>query len=82
MDIHKNATDFINNNSDEAASMIPSDIVSDVEVEKEALSSFPFISGLSDDYKQDIMEFMELEVDLGVLKKPISEENIFWEDSN
>ena len=82
LDIHKNATDFVNNNSDEAASMIPSDIVSDVEVEKEALSSFPFISGLSDDYKQDIMDFMELEVDLGVLKKSISEENIFWEDSN
>lgn len=77
--IHKNATDFINNNTDEAASMIPSDIVSDVEVEKVAISSFPFISGLDDSFKKDVMDFMNLEVDLGVLKGPISQDKIFWE---
>ena len=79
--IHENATDFINNNSDEAASMIPSDIVSDVEVEKVAISSFPFISGLDDSFKQDVMDFMNLEVDLGVLKQPISQDKIFWDGS-
>ena len=79
LDIHKNATAFINNNSDEAASMIPSDIVSDVEVEKEAISSVPFISGLDDSFKQDVMDFMNLEVDLGVLKGPISKDKIFWD---
>jgi NitT/TauT family transport system substrate-binding protein len=81
LDIHKNATDFINNNTDEAAGMIPSDIVSDVEVEKTAIASFPFISGLDDSFKQDVMDFMNLEVDLGVLKKPISEQDIFWQGS-
>lgn len=79
--IHENATDFINNNTDEAASMIPSDIVSDVEVEKVAISSFPFISGLDDGFKQDVMDFMNLEVDLGVLKGPISQDKIFWDGS-
>ena len=79
--IHENATDFINNNSDEAASMIPSDIVSDVEIEKVAISSFPFISGLDDSFKQDVMDFMNLEVDLGVLKEPISQDKIFWDGS-
>lgn len=79
--IHENATNFINNNSDEAASMIPSDIVSDVEVEKVAISSFPFISGLDDSFKQDVMDFMNLEVDLGVLKQPISQDKIFWDGS-
>ena len=81
LEIHENATDFINNNSDEAASMIPSDIVSDVEVEKVAISSFPFISGLDDSFKQDVMDFMNLEVDLGVLKQPISQDKIFWDGS-
>ncbi len=81
LEIHENATEFINSNPDEAASMIPSDIVSDVEVEKVAISSFPFLSGLDDSYKQDVMDFMNLEVDLGVLKNPISEEDIFWEGS-
>ena len=81
LEIHKNATDFINNNTDEAAGLLPKDIVSDVEVEKMSMSSFPFISGLNDTYKQDVMDFMNLEVDLGILKKPISEKQIFWEGS-
>lgn len=79
--IHKNATDFINNNTDEAAGLLPSDIVKDVEVEKKALKGFPLISGLNDTYKKDVMDFMNLEVDLGVLKKPISEDKIFWDGS-
>ncbi len=81
LDIHKNATEYINNNTDEAAGLLPSDIVSDVDVEKQALAGFPLISGLNDSYKQDVMDFMNLEVDLGVLKKPISEDKIFWEGS-
>ncbi|AMD17802.1 nitrate ABC transporter substrate-binding protein [Methanobrevibacter sp. YE315] len=81
LEIHKNATDYINNNTDEAAGLLPKDIVSDVEVEKKALSGFSLISGLDDKYKQDVMDFMNLEVDLGVLKKPISQDKIFWEGS-
>jgi NitT/TauT family transport system substrate-binding protein len=79
--IHENATDFINNNTDEAAGLLPSDIVKDVEVEKKALKGFPLISGLNDTYKKDVMDFMNLEVELGVLKKPISEDKIFWDGS-
>lgn len=81
LEIHKNATDFINNTTDEAAGLLPSDIVSDVEVEKKALSGFSLISGLDDDYKQDVIDFMNLEVELGVLKGPISQDKIFWEDN-
>lgn len=81
LEIHQNATEFINTNTDEAAGLLPKDIVSDVEVEKVSMSSFPFISGLNESYKQDVMDFMDLEVDLGILKKPLSEDKIFWEGS-
>lgn len=81
LEIHKNATEYINNNTDEAAGLLPDDIVSDVEVEKKALSGFPLISGLDDDFKNNVMEFMNLEVDLGVLKEPISQDKIFWDGS-
>ena len=79
LEIHENATEFINKNTDEAAGMLPNDIVSDVEVEKMSMSSFPFISGLNESYKQDVMDFMNLEVDLGVLKEPLSQDKIFWQ---
>ena len=81
LEIHENATSFINSNTDEAAGLLPSDIVKDVEVEKKALKGFPLISGLNESYKKDVMDFMNLEVELGVLKKPISEDKIFWEDN-
>ena len=81
LEIHENATAFVNNNTDEAAGLLPADIVKDVEVEKKALKGFPLISGLNDTYKKDVMDFMNLEVDLGVLKKPISEDKIFWQDN-
>lgn len=81
LEIHENATEFINKNTDEAAGMLPNDIVSDVEVEKMSMSSFPFISGLNESYRQDVMDFMDLEVDLGVLKEPLSQDKIFWDGS-
>ena len=79
LEIHDNATEFINKNTDEAAGMLPKDIVSDVEVEKMSMSSFPFISGLNESYRQDVMDFMNLEVELGVLKEPLSQDKIFWQ---
>ena len=81
LEIHENATSYINNNTDEAAGLLPDNIVSDVEVEKKALSGFPLISGLDDDFKQNVLDFMDLEVDLGVLKQPISQDKIFWDGS-
>ncbi|WP_407413567.1 ABC transporter substrate-binding protein [Methanobrevibacter sp.] len=81
LEIHKEATEFINNNTDEAAGLLPDNIVSDVELEKKALAGFPLIYGLDDSYKQDVMDFMNLEVDLGVLKEPISQDKIFWQSS-
>jgi NitT/TauT family transport system substrate-binding protein len=81
LEIHKNATDFINNNTDEAVKMLPKDLLGDGGAEKISMASLPFISGLNDTYKKDVMDFMKLEVDLGILKKPISEDKIFWEGS-
>lgn len=81
LEIHENATAFINNNTDEAAGLLPDNIVSNVELEKKALAGFPLISGLNDTFKKDVIDFMNLEVDLGVLKNPIPQDKIFWESS-
>ena len=82
--IHKNAVDFINRkvaegNTTEVVNLLPSDIVPDKNVEVQSLESFPFISGLKDDYKKDVMDFMNLEVELGILKQPLSQGQIFWQ---
>ena len=56
--IHENATEFILENPDEAAELLPDDIVADVEIEKKAISGIKFVYGLNETYKQSIMDFM------------------------
>lgn len=77
--IHENATEFILENPDEAAELLPDDIVADVEIEKKAISGIKFVYGLNETYKQSIMDFMQIEVDLGILEEPIPETDIFGE---
>jgi len=83
VDIHENATKFINDNvkSNPSAvvNLLPKDIVSDKDVEANSLASFPFISGLNDTYKSNVDSFIQLEVDLGILKDKISHDKLFWE---
>lgn len=84
LDIHKNATDFINEEvaagkEADLVSLLPEDIVSDADLESQSLASFPFISGIDDDFKADVDAFQALEVDLGILKDTISHEDLYWE---
>ena len=83
VDIHENATKFINDNVKSNPSavvdLLPKDIVSDKDVEANSLASFPFISGLNDTYKSNVDSFIQLEVDLGILKDKISHDKLFWE---
>lgn len=78
VDIHQNATEYIQSNTSKAASELPDNIVSDAKIEEKALGGIKFISGLNDTYKQSIMDFMNVEVDIGVLKQPLTEDQIFW----
>ena len=77
--INENATDFTNENPKEAAALLPDDIVPDKDLQAGIIADTTFVSGLDDDYKQKVMDFMQLGVDLGLLKEPISEDKIFYE---
>ena len=82
-EIHENATNFINDNVKDNASavveLLPEDIVSDPDVEADSLASFPFISGLDDNFKASVDSFMALELKLGLLNKNLSHEDLYWE---
>ena len=83
VEIHKNATKFINDNAKNNASavvkLLPKDIVSNEDVEAKSLASFPFLSGLNDTYKANVDAFMQIEVELGLLKQPVPHDKLFWE---
>ena len=82
--IHKNATDFINTNvkagnASAVVKLLPSDIVSDSNLEAKSLQSFPFISGIDNTFKADVDAFQQLEVDIGILNKTVEHKDLYWE---
>lgn len=82
--IHENATKFINdnvkaNNTTAVVKLLPKDIVSNEDLEAKSLESFPFISGINNDFKADVDAFQKLEVDIGILNNTISHDKLFWE---
>ena len=84
LNIHANETKYINDkiadgNTQEIVDHLPDDIITNKNVEKDSIESFPLISGLNESFKKDVMDFMNLEVQLGVLKKPLTQEQIFWD---
>ena len=49
----------------------------DQDLQASVIEQTTFISGLDDSYKQNVMDFMNLEVELGLLKKPLTQDQIF-----
>jgi NitT/TauT family transport system substrate-binding protein len=76
--IHENATKYINEHPDEAAKLLPSDIVPNASLEGNVLKGIDFVSGLNDTYKQSVMDFKDTEIQLGVLNKNLTEDQIFY----
>ena len=84
IEIHKEATTFINKNIEdgktaEIVKLLPKDIVADEDAEAKSLESFPFLFGLDDSYKADVDAFQQMEVDLGILNETISQKDLYWE---
>ena len=83
LEVHKDATNYINdnlkNNPDEIVKLLPSDVVVDEKLEADSLKSFPFTSGLSTNFKKDVKTFQEFESSMGIINGDVSEDKLFWE---
>lgn len=74
---HENATKFINENPEEASNCLPDDIVPDKQLQKDIVANTTYIYGVDDNYKERVMDFMDLEIKLGILYKPLTENQLF-----
>lgn len=77
--IHENATNFINQNPSQAAKLLPKDLVSNTTIEEQSLKNGHFVSGLSSDFKQSVTNFMQIEIDLGLMKEKLSNDKLFYD---
>lgn len=82
--IHKKATDFINDNiaqgkTSDIVDLLPNEIVSNRDLEVNSLESFPFTADKGSNFKSNVLTLQQLESDIGAIKYPVSEDQIFWE---
>lgn len=77
VEIHEKATKQLIDNPNEQIKYFPSHIVVDENAEKESLSNIKFISGLDDDYKANVENFLKIEVDLGVINSVPSADQLY-----
>jgi len=77
LDIHKNTTKFVNNNKNVTAQLISNVITTNPELEKTALSHVIFISQVDKSFKQKVLDFINIEIEMQYLKKNITAKEIF-----
>jgi NitT/TauT family transport system substrate-binding protein len=77
LDIHKKATEKIKANPDGMVQYLPSNIVPDPKIEKESLTHIKWASDLNDTYKKNVINFLNIEKDLGIINETIPHEKLF-----
>jgi NitT/TauT family transport system substrate-binding protein len=75
--IHQNATDYVNNNPNQSAVMISQVIITNPEVEKLALPNVIFVSRVDQAFQENVLRFVQIENELGYLKKNLTAQDIF-----
>lgn len=77
LNVHQNATDFVNNNQNETANLISTQITTNPDLEKMSLPHTVFVSKVDKTFQANVMNFLKIEQELGYMKKNLTEEQIF-----
>ena len=77
LDVHKKATEKIKANPEGMVQYLPSHIVPDPEIEKESLTHIKWVSDLNDTYKKNVIDFLNVEKELGIINETIPQEKLF-----
>jgi NitT/TauT family transport system substrate-binding protein len=77
LDIHKNSTEFVNTNLNETAQLISSELTTNPSLEEMSLPHVVFVSQVDSSFQEKVMNFMNVELQMGYLKKNMTREQIF-----
>jgi NitT/TauT family transport system substrate-binding protein len=77
LNIHKNSTDFGNNNKQEAAQLISQELPTNPSLEDISLPHVTFVSLVDPAFQDNVMNFMRIEQQLGYFKANLTKEQIF-----
>ena len=77
LEVHSNATDYVNNHKDETAEIVSKKLGTNEEVIDEGLKHIQFDSNLSTTFVDNVMKFVYVQQKLGYLKNNLTESQLF-----
>jgi len=77
LDIHKNTTEYVNNNREETAYLISKEMTTNPDLEEMALPHVIFVSKVDKAFQENVMNFLKVEQELGVMNKNLTPDEIF-----
>jgi len=77
LEIHKNTTEFVNSNQNETAHLVSKIITTNTALEQTSLSHVVFVSQINNSFQQNVLNFMNVEQQMGYLKKNLTTDEIF-----
>lgn len=77
LEIHQNATDYINSNREDSASILSKQFKIDINTEKEILKHIKFLAIPDEDFINNDLKIVSIQRQLGYVEHNLTRENIF-----
>ena len=77
LQIHKNTTEYVNNHPNETAEILTKELTTNYQLETISLQHIRFVYSVDKDYQDNVLNFMNIESNLGYLKKNLTANQIF-----
>lgn len=77
LQIHKNATDYVNTHPNETVNILTQELTTNQQLENISLQHIRFVSSVDKEFQDNVLHFMNIEINLGYLKTNLTSNQIF-----
>lgn len=77
LQIHKNSTEYVKTHPNETAKIVTQEISTNLQVEYMSIPHITFVWAVDQAFQDDVLRFMEIEYNMGYLKKNLTASDIF-----
>lgn len=77
LQIHKNATEYVNTHPNETVTILTQELTTNQEVESMSLQHIRFVYSVDKGFQDNVLHFMNIEINLGYLKTNLTANQIF-----
>lgn len=77
LEIHKNSTEYVKTHINETADILTQELTTNLEIENMSLQHIRFVYSVDQGYQNNVLNFMNIEINMGYLKTNLTANQIF-----